>query len=312
MNVTLRQLRAFVAGADNASFSEAARQVGLTQPGFSLLIRQLEEELAVRLFDRTTRRVALTSVGEELVTRVRRILQELDESFQDVRDLRSKHKGRVVIASLPSAAASIISTAINRVKTAYPGVRVTILEGLAGSISDAVLRREADFGFGADFSSNSELLFTPMAMDKLVGVFPLGDPVLTLKEITWMDLATRPFIRFSGASSIQFYVDRAINDAGVHLQRAGEVAHMTTAISLVSSGAGFTTLPELALGSLNLEKVAIRPVGSPIATRTLGTLTLKRRSASPASEIAQLAVASVCHDMQRETECSGSVAATSK
>lgn len=297
MNVTLRQLRAFVAGADNASFSEAARQVGLTQPGFSLLIRQLEEELAVRLFDRTTRHVALTSVGEEFAATVRRILQELDESFQDIRDIRSKHKGRVVIASLPSAAASIVSTAINRVKSAYPGVRVTILEGLAGSISDAVLRREADFGFGADFSSNSELLFTPMVTDKLVGVFPLKDPVLMLKEITWLDLAKRPFIRFSDASSIQFYVDRAVNTAGAQLQRAGEVAHMATAISLVSSGAGVTTLPELALSSFNLEKVAIRPVVAPVAMRTLGTLTLKRRSASPASEITQSAIASVCREM---------------
>ncbi|MBN9075048.1 MAG: hypothetical protein J0H84_02355 [Rhizobiales bacterium] len=205
-----------------------------------------------------------------------------------------------MIASLPSAAASIVSTAINRVKSAYPGVRVTILEGLAGSISDAVLRREADFGFGADFSSNSELLFTPMVTDKLVGVFPLKDPVLMLKEITWLDLAKRPFIRFSDASSIQFYVDRAVNTAGVHLQRAGEVAHMTTAISLVSSGAGVTTLPELALSSLNLERVAIRPVVAPVAMRTLGTLTLKRRSASPASEITQSAIAGVCKEMLAE------------
>jgi DNA-binding transcriptional LysR family regulator len=75
---------------------------------------------------------------------------------------------------------------------------------------------------------------------------------------------------------------------------------MTTAISLVSSGAGVTTLPELALSSLNLERVAIRPVVAPVAMRTLGTLTLKRRSASPASEITQSAIAGVCKEMLAE------------
>ena len=294
MNVTLRQLRAFVAGAEGNSFSDAARQIGLTQPGYSLLIRQLEKDLSVRLFDRTTRRVELTDVGKEFSTKVKRILQELDETFQDIKDLTSKHHGRVVIAALPSAASSVIAAVISRIRANYPGVRVTIMEGLAGAISDAVLRRDADFGFGADFSSNSELEFMPMITDKLVGIFPQADPILASEKITWQMLSSRPFITFSGASSIQYYVDRALNEAGLGLQRGGEVTQMTTAISLVKAGVGFTTLPELALNSLNLEGVAIRPIVKPTATRTLGTLSLVRRSPSPAAQVARTVLAETC------------------
>eukprot|EP01034_Spumella_vulgaris_P046684 gene46684-58209_t len=80
MNLTVRQLRAFALGAQFASFSEAANRMGMTQPGYSLLIRQMEEEVGMALFRRTTRRVELTEAGREILQSAQRTLQQLDET----------------------------------------------------------------------------------------------------------------------------------------------------------------------------------------------------------------------------------------
>ena len=105
MNVSTRQLRAFLALAEERSFTRAAAQTHLSQPAFSALIRSLEDTLGLRLFDRSTRHVEPTAEGLEFEVSARRVLAEFDGAVLGVRDQVARRRGRVSIALLPSLAA---------------------------------------------------------------------------------------------------------------------------------------------------------------------------------------------------------------
>ena len=99
MNVSLRQLRAFVLVGRLGSFTKAAQALHVTQSALSLLIRELESVIGTRLVDRTTRSVSLTSAGVEFFASTRRILEELEHAIGNVNKLIAKESGRVVIAA---------------------------------------------------------------------------------------------------------------------------------------------------------------------------------------------------------------------
>ena len=148
INLSLHQLEAFVGVARYGGFTRAAERLFTSQPGLTLLIRQLEEELQVRLFDRTTRRVELTSAGLELLPVAERVFAELELTVQNLRDLGNVRRGRVVVAALPSLSATLLPQALALFNTQYPDVKVLLRDGAAGEIVEMVRAGHADFGVG--------------------------------------------------------------------------------------------------------------------------------------------------------------------
>src|SRR5258708_25880735 len=104
MNVALRQSVAFLGVARRGRFTRGAEDVGLSQSALSLSVRQLENELGLKLLDRTTRQVQLTSVGQTLVASGSRLVDELDATLRELRDIGEQHRGRVVMACVPAVA----------------------------------------------------------------------------------------------------------------------------------------------------------------------------------------------------------------
>jgi len=103
MNVSTRQLRAFVTLAEQRSFTRAAALTHLSQPAFSALIRSLEEAIGQRLFDRSTRHVDVTTEGREFEAAARRVLAEVESAFETARDFAARRRGRVSVALLEKA-----------------------------------------------------------------------------------------------------------------------------------------------------------------------------------------------------------------
>jgi DNA-binding transcriptional LysR family regulator len=108
LNVTLRQLRVFIAVARLRSFSRAGNEVGLTQSAVSRCVRELEGEIGLKLVDRTTREVQLTDVGANLVGSVSRLLTDLDAALREIRDLGEQRRGRVIVAASPTVACRLM------------------------------------------------------------------------------------------------------------------------------------------------------------------------------------------------------------
>src|SRR5699024_3165348 len=165
INLTPHQLAAFLTVARAGSFSAAAQQRGVTQSALSRIVQHLEAELGQPLFDRTTRKVTLTPTGRELVPIAERIVTEFDDGLGELARFIEGRRGRVTIAALPSIAAVLVPPVIARFGTVAPDVEVRIVDGLSGSVLDAVAEGRADIGLTIQPSPRAALTFQPLLAD---------------------------------------------------------------------------------------------------------------------------------------------------
>ena len=162
-NVSLRQLRAFDEVARQGAFAPAARELCLTQSALSESIRQLEDALGMRLFDRTTRTVGLTSAGQAFLVDVRHAFDTLEQGFQNLGDLAALRRGKVRIAAAPSVLAVLLLPVLPALRAQYPGIEVDLIEDSAEGIAQRVQAGLVDFGVGAAHPAGGDLLTQPLA-----------------------------------------------------------------------------------------------------------------------------------------------------
>ena len=144
-----RRLRHFLAVYDMKSIGQAAEKLYLTQPALSKSLRQLEDDLKVKLFDRTPLGVVATVFGDTLAQHARVIRSEMRHAETELSNLRGAVKGHVTVGVGPSLATSLMPLATGMLRKAKPGIRFTIIEGLVDTILPALRRGELDLAVGA-------------------------------------------------------------------------------------------------------------------------------------------------------------------
>lgn len=280
MNIDLRTLKTFLQIVEAGGFTAAARLSGSSQPALSRTIRLLEEKLGQRLFDRDTRNLALTAVGEELRVIAERILLDVDHSLTRLSELAEGKRGTVTVAAIPTLAASFVPRAIASFSQTHADVSFIIKDGLTQDIIEHVEAGTADIGLTIKPGEKRELSFRPMLSDKFVAVShkSLGQDEA---ELSWADLQRWPFIAFAPTSSIRMMTDAAFLQAGVVMSPRYECKELTTLGGFLDAGLGLTALPELGVRHLSCTDCKVTPLHSPVMTRSLGALHSSRRVLSP-------------------------------
>ncbi|WP_051237172.1 LysR family transcriptional regulator [Ottowia thiooxydans] len=284
MNVSLRQLRAFVLGIECTSFSAAAARMGMTQPGYSLLIRQLESELGLRLFQRTTRHVEPTQAGLDLLAYARRTLQSMEETCRVAEDARELRMGTLRLAVVPSVACGLLPAILLRFHSMHAGIRLELREEQATNFAEMVRAGRSEIGLGLLLQPDEALQFEPLLRDHLVALLPPGHPLVSRTNITWRSLVGHDYISVTTQSSVRVRADQAAVEAGQAMKPSYEVDSLTTAVALVRAGLGYAIVPSLALESLNFGPVVVRPVEKPRAWRSIGLLSRPSFVLSPVAE----------------------------
>ena len=141
MDVTLRQLRAYVAVLESASFSEAAKTMHLSQAALSGLIKELESRVGVRLLDRTTRKVSASAVGETFAPMARRVLSNLDEALDNLTNLKELRRGLVRVAAPETLSCTLLPELIAGYNNSHPGVDVRFDDVPIQEVLDTVRSR---------------------------------------------------------------------------------------------------------------------------------------------------------------------------
>src|SRR5918992_4800693 len=129
MNISSRQLKAFLLTARHQSFSRAAEQLHITQSGMSMLVRELEDQLGFRLFDRTTRRVTLTEFGTRFLPSAERSLEQLENAVSRIGESANEVKHRLAIGSTPLIASKLLPPAIGAYAARHPDVHIVLHDG---------------------------------------------------------------------------------------------------------------------------------------------------------------------------------------
>lgn len=284
MDVSLRQIRAFLAVARLRSFTQAASLLNVTQPALTMQIRRLEETLGVKLFDRDTRTVELTRVARDLIPAFERTLQDFEAALGSARDIASQASGVVRLAVLPSVAASVLPDAIRKYREARPNVMFDLRDVIAGQVLKLVQSEEVDFGVmgGTVKALDVETIF--QSEDRLHVVYPKGHPIARIKKVTPLVLSTFPLVLMQRETSVRAIVDASFHAAGLMPRPTCEPIYMMTAVGMVRAGLGLTILPGSAREIKAEPGVRSRPIDDPAFSRPVSIIKRSGRSLPPSSE----------------------------
>lgn len=284
INWSVRELDVFLALAGTLSFRRTAAQVNLSQSAVSGVITRLEEALAVRLFDRTTRNVQLTVAGQVFAEQALRLRTQTDEAVRAVRNVAELQVGNVKLAALPSLAATVVPAACARFSALYPGVQFQVFDTLSGPAFELVRAGQVDFALTAANPAYADLDYTPLAADSFVLLIPPGHALAQERgPLRWMDVAALTHISMPLPASVRQYADAALLQHRLRFAPAYEVEHLATIAAMVACGLGVAALPELAAAVAPLPNVVRRPLVEPDMARPIGLVTRRYRSLSPAA-----------------------------
>jgi DNA-binding transcriptional LysR family regulator len=284
MNVSLRQLRAFIAVARTGSFTGAAESLHVTQSALSGLIKEMEQTLGVQLFDRTTRRLQLSEVGREFYPLVDKLVLELDGALGEINNLKALKKGMVRIAVPQLIACTLLPQVIAGYRQRHPDVQVKLVDCSVESVVARVLSGEVDIGLGPERHLTSGIEATPLFEMPFMLVFPKGHPLESRRRVRWTDAVGFPFITLQGQFAERLALDLHAGLRDVTLNPSNEVTFMTTALAMVSAGLGVTACLPYAESLVKLYRLQMRPLHDPEVRRKFFVFARHGRSPSPAAQ----------------------------
>jgi DNA-binding transcriptional LysR family regulator len=281
---TLRQLRAFLAVYRLRKLSAAAGQLFVTQSAISVLIRQLEEGLQTRLFDRTTRSLQPTQAANDMVAVAERILRDVDSLGAAFGDLSGLRSGRVCLAITPTLAGMLLPATIRAFDQKYPDVQVVVDDCAPEQFSSRVLGEHVDFGIGTPERSGGELELQTLMRDSLCLVCAPDHPLAGIKTLRWRDLEGHPVIAGRPGYGVRQLVDVAAATAGVALQVVNEISFLSTGLWMSASGLAPSIMPSAYATFSPYRELVIKPLNRPKVSRDVYVVTKKGRSLSLACQ----------------------------
>jgi DNA-binding transcriptional LysR family regulator len=284
INLETLDLRAFIAVVDLEGFRRAAEALNISQPALSRRIKRLEGAVGATLLERTTRRVALTSAGRELLPFARRMLDEFDASLFSMREVGNRRAGQISLACVPTAAFYFLPSVIARFNQLFPNIRFRILDLSANDGLESVARGDVEFGINMLGGSDPELTFEPLLEDPFVLACRRDHPFANRTSLEWSDLEGQPLVAVSRASANRMLLDATLVRAGVRLSWSYEVTHLSTSLGLVEAGLGISVLPKLATPQNEHPIIVTRPIGKPEVSRTIGVVRRRGGRLAPATE----------------------------
>ncbi|MBX8690854.1 LysR substrate-binding domain-containing protein [Mycobacterium syngnathidarum] len=264
----LRHLRYFRAVGEELHFGRAAERLHIAQPPLSQQIRQLERELGVELFTRTTRSVELTPAGRTFLQRAIEILGAVDDAGLEARRIAAGVEGRVAIGCVGSATYSLLPELVRALGESLPGVEVSVRgEMLAPAQIDALEAGAIDLALLRPPVSRDDITVETVRRDRLLVALPACHRLAERAEVTATDLRNEDFVVHvgHGRSVMSSLVTGICADAGFTPRIRQEVSETSTLVTLVAAGLGVAIVPD---PTAALDIAGVRYV--PLAPATLG------------------------------------------
>jgi len=241
----LRHFRYAIAVADTLHFGRAAERLHISQPPLSQQIKQLEDELGVRLFDRTQRRVQLTAAGELFVQEARLVLSQVDHAGTVGERIRLGEEGQLFIGVAGPADADYFVEIMRAFALRHPHVRVTIRNLSTAEQVRAIQEKRLHAGFVTPPVDDPDLLFESVLHEPIVLAVPRGHALAARARVPLAALAGESLILFSRTMGPGFFdaIASACRTAGFSLKARHEVENLHSAYGLVAAGLGVSFVP---------------------------------------------------------------------
>jgi DNA-binding transcriptional LysR family regulator len=297
--MNLRGVETFICVAECSSFRRAAELLHRSPSAVSVHVRQLEEDVGVPLFDRTTRRVALTAEGRTFLARTKAVVGELRAAADELRETSGVRGGVVNLGVTPSLAARVLPIALAEFGRTYPGVTVRVHEAVSRGLYEAVRQRKSDFALGPAVPGLKDFDYRIFAREPLVAVVPHDYLLRGRASLPFKELVQGPFLAVATGAYLRRLLEDKARALGISLTPKLEFESFPAVLGQVAAGVGVSILPSLAVDAREHERLHILAVRSPALGWDNCVLKLKGKRLSPparrlADVVARVAGASAC------------------
>ena len=245
-----RQLAAFCAVVERASFSQAAEHLGVTQPAVSLQIRSLEKRLGVQLLDRSGRRVEPTDAGRRLYRSALRLLAQEEQLLAELGDdAEGELSGRLEIGASTGPGGTVLPVVLLEFQERHPDVHVALTVSDTQRIVEQVARRELELGVVGAARRHRGVVFEPFFRDEVVLAVPRGHRFAD-RTVTVDELRTEPLVLMQEGAGVRQVIDDELRAVGVRLRDLdvrAELGLQESARSAVIAGFGVTFISRSAI-----------------------------------------------------------------
>ncbi len=284
-NVTLKQLRCFLAVAETGSFTAAALRLCVTQSALTATIQQFEESVGLRMFDRTTRRVNLTDHAAQFLPEAQRVVNGFDSAISDLQALAQGERGHIRICAASSVIGQFLVPALPRFRDAYPGITISLRNPAAQQTEQLVLEGEVDFAIDSKYNGHDELDYTPLVVDCYGVVFHRDSPLAQDDgPVTWDALRHGKYVGFSADTGI----GRFLRSHAAHwpelTREHDEVESTAYLFAMLARGGYYSVLPALAYQRNPYPELLFRALEAPGLSRELCVITRPLRSQSASAQ----------------------------
>src|SRR5436190_2705109 len=259
-----RQLAAFCTVVERRSFSQAAEQLGVTQPAVSLQIRSLEKRLGLQLLDRSGRRVEPTEAGRRLYRNAQRLLALEEQLLAELgEEAGGELTGRLEIGASTGPGGTVLPVALAEFQRLHPGGRVALQVSDTQHVIEQVARREVELGVVGAARRHRGVVFEPFFQDEVVLAVPRGHRFAG-QTVTLDELKREPLVLMQEGAGVRQVIDDELRAAGVRLRDldvALELGLQESARSAVLGGFGVTFISrsaieaDLAAGAVGVARV---------------------------------------------------------
>lgn len=282
--LSIKQLRAFVAVYRLRKLASAATQLSVTQPAVSVLIRNIEEVLETRLFDRSTRTLEPTQAAHDAIGLAERILHDLSLLGTSFRELNNRQRGRIRLAVTPAVGMSLMPSVVRDFVSRYPDIQLKLDDCAPDQFLSKIVSEQVDFGIGTPDHHTDGIELQTLIHDHLCLVCDDTHPLAGRRHVRWAELAGVPLIAVRPGYGVRRMIDAAAAKMGVDLMVTNEVGFLSSALWMTSSGLGVSIWPSALLANAPFKNLTFCRLVEPEVTRSISLVKREGRSLSPAAE----------------------------
>jgi len=286
---TLRQLEYIVAVADESTFGGAAAVCNVSQPGLSAQIREAEQILGVRLFERDRRGAVITPAGEEIVARARTLLSSARELVDVARHGARPLVGPFRLGVIPTIAPYLLPASLPAVRSAHPELRLMLREEKTEVLLSLIAKGKVDAALLALDSTIAGVESAPLFDDDFLLAMPTAHRLAGRKRVRESDLEGERVLLLEDGHCLRDQALAVCDRAGADENADFRATSLATLVQMVAGGDGVTLLPAIAVPALagSASNLVVRPFQTPAPSRSLGLVW--RRGSSRSAEMIELA-----------------------
>ncbi|MEE9138138.1 MAG: selenium metabolism-associated LysR family transcriptional regulator [candidate division NC10 bacterium] len=283
--MNLSQLKAFLAVAQDGSFSRAAEKLYLTQPAVSKQIQALEEALGMRLFDRVGRSILLTEAGNILRDHAHIVFQTLEEARETINQLRGLQRGHLRISAASTIGTYMLPQPLGELKAQFPGIEISLAITNKARVVQQVLNHEVELGFVGPPVEPAELEREEYLLDELVLILAPTHRLAREESVGVAELAEEVFILREQGSGTREIMEEELGRVHVSLKKAMELGSTEAIKQAVAANLGVSIVSKFAISLEILQgRLAVARLPDLNLSRQLFVIHHGGRTLSPAAQ----------------------------